>query len=256
MLPNFINNHSCLLIFCAFIFFSCASKKDIIYLQDSKEDFPILNFNNLKIEPGDILDIKISALNPESVLIFESNNNNAVSNNSLDVRKIQGFIVNEDGKINLPLIGDLNVSGLSTKELSKIITTQLSPYVKNPSVKVFILNFKFSVLGEVSSPGTFSVLEQKISIPQALGMAGDLTINGDRTKILIIRKTKTKTKSSYLDLTSSEFISSDYYYLKQNDIIYVRPNIAKVKSSGLIGNVGTLTSVLSLILSLTLVLTR
>ena len=133
------------------------------------------------------------------------------------------------------------------------IQEALSPFIKNPSVNIRLLNFRISVLGEVARPGTFTVLEERISIPQALGLAGDLTINGDRNHVLLIRNQDGQTVNQLIDLTKSEFLHSDFYFLKQNDIIYVRPNNARVKSSGLVGNASTLVSILSLAVSLFIV---
>ena len=126
----------------------------------------------------------------------------------------------------------------------------LEPYIKNPSVNIRILNFRVSVLGEVSMPGTFTVLEERISIPQALGLAGDLTINGDRNHIILLRDEQDKKVNFVIDMTKSDFIESPYYFLKQNDILYVRPNNARVKSSGVVGDASTLVSILSLAVSL------
>ena len=136
------------------------------------------------------------------------------------------------------------------------IQEALSPYIKNPSVNIRLLNFRVSVLGEVQKPGTYTVMEERISVPQALGLAGDLTINGDRNNVLLIRNQDGNTVYHVIELTKSEFIQSDFYFLQQNDILYVRPNSAKVKSSGVVGNVATASSVLSLILSIIIIIVR
>ena len=119
-----------------------------------------------------------------------------------------------------------------------------------------MLNFRISVLGEVARPGTFTVLEERISLPQALGLAGDLTINGDRSHLLLIRNENGKKINELIDLTKSEILESPFYFLRQNDVIYVRPNNAQVKSSGLVGNASTLVSILSLAVSLFILITR
>ena len=121
-------------------------------------------------------------------------------------------------------------------------------------LNIRILNFRVSVLGEVKNPGTFKILEERISLPQAIGLAGDLTINGDRNKILIIRNEKGKNTNFEIDLTKSDIFESPVYFLKQNDIVYVKPNNALVKSSGLIGNTATLVSILSIALNLFIVI--
>ena len=234
---------------------SCASKKDVFYFQDIGNT-PLQNsFKLLNIQPGDILDIQIKAFNLESVIIFQrqySNQNQTQSQN----RVVDGYLVGEDGNINLPIIGSVDTNGKSTNSLALEIQEKLSPYVKNPSVNIRILNFRVSVLGEVHKPGTYSVMEERISIPQALGLAGDLSINGDRNQVLLIRNQDGKSVHHIIDITKSEFLQSDFYFLRQNDIIYVRPNDAKVKSSGLVGNVATASSVISLILSVTLLFLR
>ena len=235
---------------------SCASKKDVFYFQDIGNT-PLQNsFKFLNIQPGDILDIQIKAFNLESVIIFQrqySNQNNQTQNQN---RVVDGYLVGEDGNINLPIIGSVDTNGKSTNSLALEIQEKLSPYVKNPSVNIRILNFRISVLGEVQNPGTYSVMEERMSIPQALGLAGDLSINGDRNQVLLIRNQDGNRVHHIIDITKSEFLQSDFYFLRQNDIIYVRPNNAKVKSSGLVGSVATASSVFSLILSVTLLFLR
>ena len=227
---------------------SCASKKDIYYFQDIDNINLKNNFKSLNIQPGDILDIKIKALNPESVVIFQRQNSGAPAQGQNLI--INGYLVREDGTINLPIVGDVDASDKTTKSLSIKIQEALSPYITNPTVNIRHLNFRVSVLGEVQNPGTFTVLEERISIPQALGLAGDLTINGDRNHVLLITIHYGKKVNQVIDLTKSEFLQSEFYFLKQNDIIYVRPNTARIKSSGLVGDISTLSSIMSLVISI------
>ena len=235
---------------------SCASKKDVYYFQDIANSAQESSFKFLNIQPGDILDIQIKALNPESVLIFQRQSVMTQQQVQLQNRAIDGYLVGEDGSINLPFVGSVNTTEQSTNSLAIHIQEALSPFIKNPSVNIRLLNFRISVLGEVARPGTFTVLEERISIPQALGLAGDLTINGDRNHVLLIRSQDGQKVNQVIDLTKSDFLQSDFYFLKQNDIIYVRPNNARVKSSGLVGNASTLVSILSLAVSLFIVITR
>ena len=239
-------------IFIIISIFSCSTKKNIYYFQDAGSIVDTSEFTNLTIQKGDILDIQIKALNPESVAIFqkEVTQNNM---NSREQRILSGYLVGGDGKIELPILGKLSVSGYTTKELSDLIKEKLVPYVKDPIVKVLILNFKVSVLGEVANPNTFNLIEEQISLIQLLGMAGDLTMNGDRTNILILRQTDDGQITHRVDLTQSDFIDSPFYYMSQNDIVYVYPNYARVKSSGLINNIGTLTGLISFLISLTII---
>lgn len=235
---------------------SCASKKDLYYFQDIDDRALENSFKFLNIQPGDILDIQIKALNPESVLIFQRQSALMQQNIQFQNRAIDGYLVGEDGSINLPIVGAVDTSEKTTNSLALEIQEVLSSYIKDPSVNIRLLNFRVSVLGEVARPGTFTVLEERISIPQALGLAGDLTINGDRNNVLLLRDLDGNKTSQFIDLTKSDFINSSNYYLKQNDVLYIRPNNAKVKSSGLVGNASTLVSILSLAVSLFIVITR
>ena len=235
---------------------SCATKKDIYYLQDVDQLSINNDFEFLSIQPGDILDIQIKALNPESVLVFQRQSALTTQQGQLQNRAIDGYLVGDDGTIGLPLIGTINTTNKNTQTLALDLQDALSPYIKDPSVNIRILNFRVSILGEVNKPGTFTVLEERISVLQALGLAGDLTINGNRNNILLIRNENGKTENYNIDLTKSEFMQSSFYNLRQNDIIYVRPNNTRVKSSGLVGNTSTLVSILSLAVSLFIVITR
>ena len=245
-----------LILFLIIALTSCASKKDVYYFQDINSSSVENSFKFLNIQPGDILDIQIKALNPESVLIFQRQSVLTQQQLQVQNRAIDGYLVGENGTINLPIIGTLDTSEKTTNTLTLEIQEALSPYIKSPSVNIRLLNFRVSVLGEVARPGTFTVLEERVSLPQVLGLAGDLTINGDRNHVLLIRNENNQTINQVIDLTKSDFLDSPFYFLKQNDIIYVRPNNAKVKSSGLVSNAGTLVSILSLAVSLFIVITR
>ncbi|MDB9783204.1 polysaccharide biosynthesis/export family protein [Winogradskyella sp.] len=239
----------------ALIVASCATKKDVLYNQDQSTGNLLKEYQNLTLQKGDILDIKISALNPESVVVFQKTTG-LQQNIQPEALKIQGYLVDAQGLIELPLIGNVNVLGLSSSAVEDLLETKLSTYVIDPVVTVRLVNYKITVLGEVARPGTFTFLEERMTLPMVLGTAGDLTINGDRRNVQVVRTQGDSLVGQQLDLTRGDLTNSPYYYMQQNDLIYVGPNTAKVKSSGLVGNVGTLTSVLSLILSLTLVLTR
>ena len=245
-----------LILFLIITLTSCASKKDVYYFQDINSNNLENSFKFLNIQPGDILDIQIKALNPESVLIFQRQSVLMQQQLQVQNRAIDGYLVGENGTINLPIIGTVDTSEKTTNTLTLEIQEALSPYIKSPSVNIRLLNFRVSVLGEVARPGTFTVLEERVSLPQVLGLAGDLTINGDRNHVLLIRNENNQTVNQVIDLTKSDFLDSPFYFLKQNDIIYVRPNNAKVKSSGLVSNASTLVSILSLAVSLFIVITR
>ena len=240
-----------ILLFCM----SCASKKDIYYFQDIDTSSHENSFTFQNIQVGDILDLQIKALNPESVQVFQRQSV-LMNQQQFQNRSIDGYVVDEDGNIRIPILGVINTKEHTTQSLAIAIQEALSSYIKNPSVNVRMLNFRYSVLGEVANPGTFTSAQERISLPQALGMAGDLTINGDRNHLLLIRNQDGEKLKQVIDLTKSEFLQSEFYFLKQNDIIYVRPNNAKVKSSGLVGNANTIVSILSLAVTLFIVITR
>ncbi len=241
-----------IILFCS----SCVSKKDIYYFQDIEGSYYENEFTLQKIQPGDILDLQIKALDPQSVQIFKRQPDIMSAQQQIQNRAIDGYVVGEDRNISIPILGVIDTSDHTTQSLAIAIQEELSSYIKSPSVNVRLLNFRFSVLGEVANPGTFTSVQERVSLPQALGRAGDLTINGDRNHVLLIRNQDGQKLNKVIDLTKSEFLQTEFYFVKQNDIIYVRPNNAKVKSSGLVGNASTLVSILSLAVSLFIVITR
>jgi polysaccharide export outer membrane protein len=246
------------LLFAIGFFSSCASKKDIILFGDIQESAQ----NNVlyalpKIQVNDILDIKISTLNPETALPYNSVLSlNAV--NSIELLKLQGHLVSAEGKIILPVLGAIVAKEKTTAALEKEIVSILenNGHLKNPTVTVRILNAKVTVLGEVKMPGTYNYTEQTISLPQALGYAGDITIEADRKQVWLIREEDGVRKYHKIDLTKSDWFTSPYYTIKQNDVVYVTPNNVKVKSAGFIGNTNTVLSVISILLTTYVLLTR
>jgi polysaccharide export outer membrane protein len=237
---------------------SCASKKDIILFGDIQESAQNNVLYSLpKIQVNDILDIKISTLNPETALPYNSVMSlNAM--NSIELLKLQGHLVSAEGKIILPVLGAIVAKEKTTAALEQEIVALLenNGHLKNPTVTVRILNAKVTVLGEVKAPGTYNYTEQTISLPQALGYAGDITIEANRKQVWLIREEDGVRKYHKIDLTKSDWFTSPYYNIKQNDVVYVSPNNVKVKSAGFIGNTGTVLSVFSILLTTFVLLTR
>lgn len=248
------------IILISILFFSCASRKDIIYFQDAGNYASVAtNLKPVSIEPNDILSIRIGALVPETALAYNIQAANTVGvSSTLDILKVQGYLVSPDKTIVLPILGEINTAGLSVKDLETKLKAELEKggHLVNPSVAVRILNAKVTVLGEVKSPGTYPFLEQSISIPQALGYAGDLTINGKRNDILLIRESEGKRTITHVDLTTADWMNNEQYQVHQNDILVVNPNDAKVKTAGYIGNASTILTIASLILSSIILITR
>jgi polysaccharide export outer membrane protein len=212
---------------------SCSSYKDIPYFQDldktSATIETIENFSPLTIQPEDILGINVSSLNPEASAVFNYNLNRVNGNNydnSID-NPVVGYLVDQDGNIQIPLIGTMKVAGYTTSEISKKLQTNLLTYLKEPLVNIRLLNFKISVLGDVLNPGVFTVQNERITLPEALSLSGDLNITAIRTNVLLIREIEGERKFIPIDLTSKEIFDSPYFYLKNNDVIYVQPDKTK-----------------------------
>ncbi len=251
----------CLCLFsCLFLIFSsCASKKDLIYFQNADEyNQKSISYSTNKIQYNDILNIQITSRNPEAVIPYNFDNTNFGRSNLIETLKFQGYLVSADGTIIFPTIGAVKVIGKTTRELELFIGDLLDKggHVKDALVNIKILNSKVTVLGEVTRPGTFTITEENITFLQALGYAGDLKINANRKNILLIRDVDGVQIIQHIDLTNADLLKSSAYYVKQNDVIVVSPNNSKIKSSGYIGNIGTIVTIASIVLSTTILLSR
>ena len=239
---------------------SCVTKKEILYLQNIDTNLESkLVHNTITLQPNDILNIEVSALIPEAALPY-----NKVSSiglqaaNNLEIMKLDGYLVTANKTINFPVLGELSVGGKSTTDLEVDIKNRLETegYLLNPNVTVRLLNAKVTILGEVKQPGTFTFTENNISLLQALGLAGDLTINGDRKDVILIREADGKRSTSHLNLTESAWLNGPYQNIQPNDVLVVNPNSAKVKTAGYIGNVSVVLAMASLILTSIVLLTN
>ncbi|WP_336616261.1 polysaccharide biosynthesis/export family protein [Bacteroides acidifaciens] len=247
---------SCL--FALFLFASCQSYKKVPYLQDVKVVEQTVQQENLydaQIMPKDLLTIVVSCTSPELAVPFNltvATQNNVTISNTTSQPALQQYLVDNDGKIDFPVLGELKVGGLTKKEAELLIVEKLKPYIKEtPIVTVRMMNYKISVLGEVARPGTFTISNEKVNLLEALAMAGDMTVWGLRDNVKLIRESADgKQQIVTLDLNKAEVILSPYYWLQQNDIIYVTPNKVKARNSD-IGNSTTLwVSATSILVSL------
>jgi polysaccharide export outer membrane protein len=243
---------SSFIFFTFFLLFlsSCSSKKQVIYFNDinfENQDKNIISVG--KIQPNDILSIIISSSSTELSAMYNLNQDQN-QNSSF----FPGYLVNLEGKITLPILGKITVKDLTMAQLEELLVKILieGKHLSEPIVTARLMNAKFTVLGEVSKPGTYNYSEQNISVLQALGYAGDLTINGKRENVLLIREENNAKTYITIDMTSKQWFGSPYYYIKPNDVIYVNPNGPKVKTAGYIGNLGTFISIVSLSLSMIL----
>jgi polysaccharide export outer membrane protein len=243
---------SSFIFFTFFLIFlsSCSSKKQVIYFNDINFENQDKNIISLgKIQPNDILSIIISSSSTELSAMYNLNQDQN-QNSSF----FPGYLVNLEGKITLPILGKITVKDLTMAQLEELLVKILieGKHLSEPIVTARLMNAKFTVLGEVSKPGTYTYSEQNISVLQALGYAGDLTINGKRENVLLIREENNAKTYITIDMTSKQWFGSPFYYIKPNDVIYVNPNGPKVKTAGYIGNLGTFISIVSLSLSMIL----
>lgn len=244
---------------------SCGSSKNVPYLMnaDSLPDNPGVLYD-ARIMPKDILTIVVNTLNPAAAQQFNLTASGVMtqSNASLTSQPtLQGYLVDNDGNINFPIIGTLHVAGLTKSEAEKLIIDKISPYLaesEKPIVTVRMSSYSISVLGEVNAPGNFTVSREKINVFEALSRAGDMTIYGVRNNVKLIREDAHGKKAIYtLNLNDANIVNSPYYYLQQNDILYVEPNKTKAQNST-IGNMtslwfsaaGVLISVATLLVSI------
>jgi polysaccharide export outer membrane protein len=237
---------------------SCASKKDILYFQDNNNyTSSSITYTGSTIHPNDILSITVSAKVPETVIPY---NNQQIGNNmsGIEAIKLQGYLVSPQGTIVFPILGNVSVANKRTSEVEQELKKTLvaGGHLIDPSVSIRLLNAKVTILGEVNKPGTYSFTEEYLSVPQALGYAGDLTINGKRKDIILIRESEDKRTIKHLDLTTTNWMNNPDYSIRKNDVLVVSPNNSKVKTSGYIGNAATILTIASLVLSSVILLTR
>ncbi len=229
---------------------SCSSKKDVLYMQNAP-DFNITSeYKDYKLQYDDILKIVISTEIPE--MSANLNYNSQITTlNTKEGMILNGYQVNSSGKIYMPTLGEFYVLGKSLNELRNMIFNRVTDnqLLLNPSIDIKHINAHFTVIGEVNLPGRHDFLQNNLNIIEAIGIAGDLTINGKRDDVRLIRQTNGKMKVHEIDLTNGELINEDYFQIFSGDIIIVNPNYNRVKNAGIIGNSGTLISLLSFLLT-------
>lgn len=208
---------------------SCTSSKQILYFQDlNLQRSDSVNFvQSHRLEFGDIIEISVTSQESEDYVHFTRSGFRF----NQDQEMQNAYVIDSTGVIELPYLGRILVKGLTTQELRARLREDLNPFLKDPTVNARIMNLKISILGEVARPGTFTIPDTKISLPQALSLAGDLTINAKRHNILIIREENGLRTYNRLDLRKSEVLGSPYYYLKPNDVVYVEPSKTRIAST-------------------------
>lgn len=237
----------CLSAFFSCLLFSCTTQR-IAYFQDISDS---VKANNVKyvnlpqftapvVHPDDILNVNVQTLDPQANVILNQGNLpiqsgiTTINPNSLMMNNqnaISGYLVNKNGDINMPYIGTVHVAGLTTNAIHDTVLNKISVYFKNPVVNVRFANFKVTVLGEVKQPATFSLPNERPTVLDALGLAGDITLYGKRNNVLLVRDADGKKEITRLNLDSSNVINSPYFYLKPNDVLYVEPSESRVAST-------------------------
>lgn len=239
---------------------SCGSTKNVAYLQNSVEvDLSKSSYlYDARIMPKDQLTITVSTTDPDAAIPFNLTVPTAYTANqrsSYSQPMLQMYLVDNDGNINFPIVGNLHLGGMTKAEAESYIQERINPYMakgQNPIVTVRMSTYQISVLGEVARPGSFPVSREKITILEALAQAGDLTIYGQRENVKLIREDSQGKKTIYeINLNDANLINLPYYYLQQNDVIYVTPNKVKAQNSS-VGSMTTLWfSATSILISLT-----
>lgn len=258
-----LNRHLLPCIGILLLFFSttsCKTRKNMVYFQASANDTVAVKSSGFTpvFKVDDFLSITVIAEDPEAVKFYnqpppQTTGQGYTSGNPAPY----GYLVDAEGKISLPVIGKVVAVGKSRMQLEDEIIKLLEGHLKTPSVHIQILNFKITVLGDVRNPGTFKIPNERLTVLEAIGLAGDLRMSGQRANVLVIRDSN-GVKSEYrLDLTKKDLFSSPAYYLQQNDVVYVEPNAA-ARSEGTVWRTagGIFISLTSLVLTTISIITR
>ena len=217
---------------------SCYSRQQLIYLQDSgfSSEYPTQIKNRrpeYRIQENDVLHVDIQNPDTETAQYFNYGNNENNNFGAESVLFINGYSVDEEGFITIPLVGNVKVVGLTVDEAKKILQQEVNKFLRNTTVNVKLISFKISVMGEVNNPGYYYIYNGQATVLEGLSLAGDLTDFGNRNSIKLIRQTDDGAEVILLDLTSSELMNSKYYYLLPNDVIYVEPSKPQITRANL-----------------------
>lgn len=236
-----------------FILASCASKKDVVYFQNSSNFETLVDENTFspKFKVDDLVSIHVSTLNPEAsepFNLYRGSQEGGIRPEQVD------YLVDKDGEIDFPVIGKLKIAGLSPEEVRVLLREKLGDYLKDPIINIRLKNFSVTILGEVRKPGTYSVQGERITLLEAIGLAGDLTIKGKRDNVMVIRDFDGTKVYSKVNLTDKGVLGSPVYYLTQNDVVYVEPNQSAVTASTLDNRAGIYVSIASTLITAAIVL--
>ncbi|TYP97369.1 polysaccharide export outer membrane protein [Tenacibaculum adriaticum] len=239
---------------------SCVSKKNIVYFQNDQVDqSKVSNSYKTIFKPDDLLQITISSQDLDAVKPFNlpAVTYSTTTNSVVGTPQQQSYLVDNNGEINFPILGKIKIGGLTREEAITLLKGKLDPdYVKKPNINIRINNYKITVLGDVKTPGSFIIPNERITILEAIGLAGDLNISGIRSNVKIHREELGMKKVYELDLRSNTVFTSPAYYLQQNDVVYVEPNKSSSQDAAYNKNSGLFISVGSVLVALISILTR
>jgi polysaccharide export outer membrane protein len=251
-----------LVVVLAVLFFSCASRQEVVYYQNSAEltQLETAMSYEVKIQPDDLLSIIVSAedqeiaapFNLKSIRMASASNVSAITGQE----SMQLYLVDATGAIDFPILGKLQLGGLTRTEVVSMFKEKIGLYIKNPIVNFRIANFKVSLQGEVNAPGSYTINSERITLIEALALGKDLTIYGKRDNLLIIREVNGVKSFNRVDITKADFINSPFYYLAQNDVVYVEPNKTRTNASAVGPNTGVIISITSLLITLVTLILR
>ena len=242
-----------LILVAAMLSTSCASRKDVVYFQNTGNFETIVDKNSFtpKFKVDDLINIHISTLDPEASVPF--NLFRGASEGGIRAEQVD-YLIDKDGEIDFPVVGKIKISGLSSEEVRVLLRKNLNDYLKDPIINIRLQNFSVTILGEVRRPGTYPVNGERITILEALGLAGDLGVKGVRENVMVIRDFDGTKVYTRIDLTKKEAMSSPVYYLTQNDVVYVEPNQSAITASSLDNRATIAISIASTLITATIIL--
>jgi polysaccharide export outer membrane protein len=243
-----------ILLFLSLFIFSCASRKNVAYYQNIDQLANLESSSSYEtiLQPDDLLMIVVMAENPEVAAPFNLPSVIMQSTTELENQQMRmnSYLIDSKGFIQFPVLGSIQIGGLTRTQAIAKITNELEKYIKKPSINLRILNYKVTVQGEVTQPGIHNITSERITLTEALSMSGDLTVYGKRDNILVIREVDGKKQATRVDITKADFLNSPFYYLKQNDVVYVEPNKTKVNSSVVGPNTAIVLSSISILVTI------
>lgn len=214
------------------LFSSCVSHQQLLNFRKTEEFVPITNHNidnmvRIRIQPDDVLSINVHSLDKMAAEPFNLVSSQFNANISNQNASLLGYLVAPEGYIDFPILGRIEVAGLTTEEAKDTILQLLDPYLENPVVNIRFMNFRITVLGEVTNPATFPITGERMTVLEALGLVGGFTPYSNRDNVLIIREQNGEREFASIDLRSPDIFKSPYFYLRQNDVLYIEPIKAK-----------------------------